>query len=289
MKSPGNLYIVATPIGNLADITARALEALSEVDVIAAEDTRHSRRLLAHFGIRTPLIAHHQHNQSKSAGALVQRLTAGESIALICDAGTPLISDPGAHLVKAARGNGIRVIPIPGASALSSALSVCGLELRRFHFEGFLPARQAERIRRLKELKDLDSGLVFFEAPHRIAQSLEDMAEALGENRDSCVAREMTKLHEGILHGALGQLAAEVRGNAEALKGEFVVIVGEGERSKSDIDDTVERALMILAEETSPRKAAEIASRIFDVRRNPLYRRILEMQSESDDGNLDSS
>ena len=210
MKPLGHLYIVATPIGNLADISVRALEVLKNVDVIAAEDTRQSRKLLSHFGIKTPVIAHHQHNETKSTLKLHQRLLDGESIALVSDAGTPLVSDPGATLVKSAHENGIRVIPIPGASAVSSALSVCGLKFRQFHFEGFLPSSSGDRKRRIRQLSELDSALVFFEAPHRIVASLEDLTDTLGRAREVCIAREMTKVYESIRVGKLGDITEQV-------------------------------------------------------------------------------
>ncbi len=282
MKPPGILYIVATPIGNLQDISARALEILREVDLIAAEDTRHSRKLLDYFGLRKPLTSHHQHNQSKSAKRLIQRLLEGDSIAVITDAGTPLVSDPGARLVKSAHRHGVRVIPIPGPSALSAALSVCGFDFRSIHFEGFLPANQADRTRRLKQLAEIEAGLVFFEAPHRVEKSLLDMVCTLGEKRAACIAREMTKLHESIQVGELGQLAERFGLDQERRKGEFVVIIDQARLPPREIDSQVERALKILSEETSPRQAAEITAKIFNVRRNLLYRRILAWQNAPD-------
>ena len=283
MKPPGHLYIVATPIGNLADISARVLEVLKKVDVIAAEDTRQSRKLLGHFGIKTPVIAHHQHNEVKSALKLNQRLLDGESIALVSDAGTPLVSDPGATLVKTAHENGIRVIPIPGASAVSSALSVCGLKFRQFHFEGFLPSSSGDRKRRIRQLSELDSALVFFEAPHRIVASLEDLTDALGSAREVCIAREMTKVYESIRVGKLEDITEQVRENVDEIKGEFVVIVGPASRSKRGIDLQIDQTLNILMQELTPRKAAEITARIFGVRRNLLYQRTLELQSETEE------
>ena len=282
-RTPGTLYIVGTPIGNLDDISARAINTLSAVDVIAAEDTRQSRKLLDRYGIKTPLVAYHQHNESSTTTKLIDRLQTGQRIALVCDAGTPLISDPGVHLVKAAHQNSIQVIPIPGASALSCALSVCGLDICPFHFEGFLPARRTARTKRLQQLAKLQSALVFFEAPHRILQSLEDMVEVLGAERQACFAREMTKLHEQVQFHELAQLAQTLRINAEQLKGEFVVIVASESQPIRDIDTQVEHTLEILIAELSARKAVEITAKIFGIRRNRLYQRSLELQAKFDE------
>ncbi len=290
MKHTGTLYVVATPIGNLEDITARALRILGEVDLIAAEDSRQSRKLLDRYGISKPLLAHHQHNQSKSSAKLIEKLIGGKSIALICDAGTPLISDPGTILVRNAHQNGIRVVPVPGASALSSALSVCGLEFNTVHFEGFLPSRHRARIERLEELVNLESALIFFEAPHRIVQSLEDMVEVLGAGRKACLAREMTKLHEQVRVNKLEQLCALVRENPQQLKGEFVVITEPMARSTHEIDANVERTLSILIEELTPRKAVEVTAKVFGLSRNALYKRSLELQAQNvSDSNDDTS
>ncbi len=283
MTPPGNLYIVATPIGNLQDISTRALTVLAEVDFIAAEDTRHSRRLLDNFGINTPMVAYHQHNQSKRGKKLIQQLLEGASVAVVTDAGTPLIADPGAQLVKHAHQQGIQVIPIPGASALSAALSICGFDIGRFHFEGFLPARQNERLRRLQQLKELTVALVFFEAPHRIVQSLDNMTQVFGAKRLACLAREMTKIHETVRVDRLAQLVRQTQNNQPQRKGEFVVIVEPDQPPLHVITPQVEQAIKILSEELSPRKAAAIAAKIFGLRRNLVYRQVLTWQNESPD------
>lgn len=277
MNEPGKLYVVATPIGNLEDISPRALRVLGEVDVIAAEDTRHSRKLLDRYGISTPLVSHHQHNQSKTVGRLINRLRKGENIALISDAGTPLISDPGATLVRSAHDCGAKVIPIPGASALTCALSVCGFEISQFHFEGFLPAKRLARIQRLKELAVQNCCLVFFEAPHRIKQSLKDMAEVLGQDHPACIVREMTKLHENIHRGSVGELSQQFCDQPASRRGEFVVIVKHSAEKKREISPEVEKNLSILLDELSPKKAAKVAADIFGLGRNALYKQTLKM------------
>ncbi|HHO68310.1 MAG TPA: 16S rRNA (cytidine(1402)-2'-O)-methyltransferase, partial [Gammaproteobacteria bacterium] len=195
----GTLFVVATPIGNLGDMTPRGVEVLQQADLIAAEDTRHSRRLAEHFGIATPMLALHEHNERSVAARLVERLRQGESIALISDAGTPLISDPGYQLVRAAREAGVPVVPVPGASALVAALSVAGLPTDRFVFEGFLPPRQAARRKRLEALKDEPRTLVFYESSHRIVDSLNDLKDVFGPGRQALLARELTKAFETTL------------------------------------------------------------------------------------------
>lgn len=290
MDQTGTLYIVGTPIGNLEDISARALRTLEEVDMIAAEDTRQSRKLLTRYGITTPLVAHHQHNQSRSTDSLLKQLLKGQHIALISDAGTPLVSDPGETLVNDAHQHGIQVVPIPGASALSAALSVCGLDINPVYFEGFLPARNAGRKQRLQQLADHQCALVFFEAPHRIMQSLDTMIEVFGVNRQACIAREMTKLHEQVQVDKLANLKQLFCDNSEFLKGEFVVIIAPPDKAKREIDAEVERTLEILIEEMSPRKAAEVTAKIHGVSRNALYKYTLQLQSEaSSDSNTETS
>jgi len=280
MTQTGTLYIVATPIGNLEDISARALKILNDVDVIAAEDTRQSRKLLQRHAINTPLLAYHQYNQSNVTVKLLERLQAGAQIALVSDAGTPLISDPGETLVASAHQLSIKVVPIPGASALSSALSVCGFRVNPMHFEGFLPTRRMARIERLKALQPLSTALVFFEAPHRIADSLQDMLQTLGEKRHACIAREMTKLHEQILVGTLKAVRHFYIDNSQHRKGEFVVIIAPPVELQHEINTDAVRTLTILLEELSARKAAELAARIHGVGRNALYRLTLQMQAE---------
>ena len=287
MNQFGILYIVGTPIGNLEDISMRAVRILKEVDEVAAEDTRHSRKLLDRCGIATRLTSHHQHNQAKTSARFIERLKSGENIALITDAGTPLVSDPGATLVQRAQQHGIRVVPIPGPSALTSALSVCGLDIGKFHFEGFLPARSGARVARLDQLAKLDSGLVFFETPHRITESVKDMVAAFGDDRSACIAREMTKLHESIQTGKLGELAGKIINNPQHCKGEFVVIIEHRPPPKAELDDDVRRALKVLMEELSARKAAQVGAKIFGIGRNLLYKHALELRAADDETDAD--
>jgi 16S rRNA (cytidine1402-2'-O)-methyltransferase len=216
------LYIVATPIGNLEDLTLRALRILSEVDLIACEDTRHTRKLLAHYQIQTPTISYHEHNERTRTTEILSRIESGLNVALVSDAGTPLISDPGFHLVNEAISRGIPVVPIPGASALVTALSASGLATHDFLFAGFLPAKQSARRARLGELATLDTTLIFYEAPHRLKQMLADAREILG-NRQCVLARELTKLHEEFLRGSLAELLEKIA--VMNLKGEMVLLV----------------------------------------------------------------
>ncbi len=224
----GALYVVATPLGNLDDITYRAIQILRSVDIIASEDTRRTRKLLAHFGIRTPLLCYHEHNERWAAESVAARIRGGESVALVSDAGTPLVSDPGYRIVELAAREDLPVVAVPGPSAVVAALSVSGLPPHPFYFEGFLPRRSAARRRRLKELAGLRATIVFYESPHRIARSLADMAEVLGERR-AVVARELTKLHEELVRGRLSDLARAAADRE--WRGEIVVLVaGKAER-----------------------------------------------------------
>ncbi len=264
--------MVATPIGNLNDMTARAVEVLTGVDLIAAEDTRHSLPMLRHFGIDTPCIAYHEHNERQASPELVQRLVLGSSIALISDAGTPLISDPGYHLVKQARDAGCRVIPIPGANALVSALSAAGLPTHRFVFEGFLPARASMRRKHLQRLHDETATLVFYESTHRILESLQDMQEIFGGDREAVIAREMTKIHETIHGATLAELLQWVQGRPEQQKGELVILIHGA--SKTAADDNLaeyQRILGILMDEMPLKQAVTVAERITGGKRNLLY------------------
>lgn len=269
---PGILYIVATPIGHLGDITARALEVLGQVAVVAAEDTRRSGQLLRHFAIATPLVALHDHNERELTPRLIERLQGGESIAVISDAGTPLISDPGFHLVRAAHDVGIQVAPVPGPSALVAALSVCGLPSERFVFEGFLPAKAAQRRERLEQLRHETRALVFYEAPHRAMATLEAMTEVFGEGREAASAREITKLHETIRRATLGSLLAWMREDPMQQKGEFVIVVHGMEVEAAPDEAAAERTLQILLAELPLKRAAAVAARLTGVSRNRLYR-----------------
>lgn len=277
-QRPGILYVVATPIGNLEDMSARALKVLQHVDLVAAEDTRHSGTLLTHFGIRAELISLHDHNEAERAPALVERLLAGESVALISDAGTPLISDPGFDLVRAARQAGITVTPVPGASALVAALSVSGLPTDRFVFEGFLPAKAAARRERLAALAAEARTLVFYESVHRLKESLEDMASAFGSERGAVLARELTKLHEGVREAPLQALLEWARSDPAAAKGEVVLMVaGATPAEGSALDAEAERLLKILLAELPVKQAAALTAEVTGLNKNPLYQRALEL------------
>ena len=267
----GTLYVVATPIGNLGDLSPRAVEVLSSVGLIAAEDTRHSKQLLAHFGVGTPLTALHEHNERGIAGALVQRLEQGEDLALISDAGTPLISDPGYRLVRAARAAGVAVRCVPGPSALTAALSIAGLPTDRFRFEGFLPAKQAARRQRLASLSKEAVTLVFYESSHRIVESLADLAACLGAEREAVVARELTKVFETVSSGSLGELSRQLAADARQQKGEFVVLVRGAVVDPAVLDEQARRTLGLLLEELPLKKAAALAARITGVSKNRLY------------------
>ncbi len=260
-----------TPIGNLRDLSPRALDTLKAVAAICAEDTRHTRLLLAHYGIDKPLVALHEHNEDEIAGRLVARLQAGESLALVSDAGTPLVSDPGFRLVRAARAAGIRISPVPGASAVIAALSVAGLPSDRFVFEGFLPAKAAARRERLAQLAAEPRTLVFYESAHRIEASLADMSAAFGETRPAVVARELTKLFETVLDGSLGELRATVGADANQRKGELVVLVqGAGENADAKVAEG-QRLYAKLSEHLPPSTAAKLAADLSGAPRKRLY------------------
>jgi len=270
--SAGVLHVVATPIGNLQDISARALEVLRAVALIAAEDTRHSRKLLIHYGIATPLTALHEHNEREVTEKLLTTLRAGKDIALISYAGIPLISDPGFHLLRAVRKAQIRVIPVPGASACITALSVAGLPTDRFVFEGFLPSRQAARRQRLRALHTEPRTLVFYEASHRICESISDMVQCLGGDREATIARELTKTFETIEQGTLAELDAWVRADANQQKGEFVVLVhGAPPPGNAGVETGAAEVLEVLLEELPLKQAAALAAKISGVSKNRLY------------------
>lgn len=280
--SAGALYVVATPIGNLDDISARALRVLREVALIAAEDTRHSLRLLQHFGIETPLQACHDHNEREQGGRLIARLQAGESVALISDAGTPLISDPGYHLVRQARAAGIRVVPVPGPSAVIAALSAAGLPSDRFIFEGFLPAKSVARRARLEGLREEPRTLIFYEAPHRLLESLEALRDTLGAEREVVLARELTKTFETIKGMPVGELCEWVRADANQQRGECVLLVAGWQAPEGDESVSAEalRVLDLLLVELPVKRAAALAAEITGVRKNLLYQVALQRQSK---------
>ncbi len=284
METQGTLYIVATPIGNLEDISARAIAVLKQVDLIAAEDTRHSKRLLQHFAIATPLTSYHDFSSDAEVKKLLDELDAGRSLALISDAGTPLISDPGYRLVEVARSRGISVIPVPGASAVIAALSVAGIPSDRFYFEGFLPAKSTQRCKRLAALADETSTLVFYESPHRIVACLNDMATVIAEpdKRKVFVARELTKKFESHFLGSLLEAASWVASDENNSRGEFVLVL-EGRATKlgSDIDALMLKAIDVaelLSAEVSMKRAVALAAQLVGVRKNALYAAMLEKE-----------
>ncbi|KQB53333.1 methyltransferase [Pseudomonas endophytica] len=276
----GSLYVVATPIGNLDDISARALKVLREVSLIAAEDTRHSLRLLQHFGIATPLGACHEHNERDEGNRFIQRLLAGEDVALISDAGTPLISDPGYHLVRQARAAGVRVVPVPGACALIAALSAAGLPSDRFIFEGFLPAKAVGRRSRLELLKEESRTLIFYEAPHRILECLQDMESVFGADRPALLARELTKTFETLKGLPLAELRAFVEADSNQQRGECVVLVAGWTAPETDqvVSNEAMRILNLLLKEMPLKRAAALAAEITGERKNVLYQVALEKQ-----------
>lgn len=271
------LYIVATPIGNLGDISARAGAVLGAVSEVWAEDTRHSAKLFQHLGISPRVLACHDHNESGRVGKLLEKLHAGDSIALICDAGTPLISDPGYRLVSACRERGFQVRSVPGASALIAALSISGLATDRFAFEGFLPNKAAARSDRLQQLRDENRTLIFYESSHRIVASLTAMREHFGGDRAAVVARELTKLHETVIAETLDQLCKSVARDGNQQKGEFVVLIAGAEKDAVDTSAELNRVLKLLLPEMSTRRAAAIAAKITGAARNCAYRAALEL------------
>ena len=281
-STPGSLYVVATPIGNLDDMSVRALKVLREVTLIAAEDTRHSSRLMQHFGISTPLAACHEHNERDEGSRFITRLLAGDDVALISDAGTPLISDPGYHLVRQARAAGIPVVPVPGACALIAALSAAGLPSDRFIFEGSLPAKAVGRTARLEQVKEEPRTLIFYEAPHRILECLQDMEQVFGADRPALLAREITKTFETLKGLPLGELRAFVEADSNQQRGECVVLVAGWTPPEDEdvIGAEARRILDLLLEEMPLKRAAALAAEITGVRKNLLYQVALDKQKE---------
>lgn len=279
----GTLYVVATPIGNLNDLSPRAREVLEAVDLIAAEDTRVTGRLLMHFGIKSRQTAFHEHNESAVATKLIDRLRAGQSIALVSDAGTPLISDPGFRLLRAAHDAGITVSPIPGASALVAALSVSGLPTDRFAYEGFLPAKQAARRKHLQSLAAEARTVVFFESVHRVADTINDLISTHGAERKAFLARELTKLHEQCVAADLQSIAARLAEGSIPAKGEFVIAVEGVTESPNDAAlHEADRLLTVLAAELPGKQAVAIAAELSGRNRNELYARMLALKSNKD-------
>ena len=272
MKQVGTLYVVATPIGNLGDITMRAIETLKQVDAIAAEDTRHSTGLLTHFGISKKLIAVHEHNEQQSAQLLLQRIQQGEHIALITDAGTPGISDPGAVVVDVLLTHGVKVVPIPGPSAVVAALSAAGIAENGFMFVGFLPASGAQRRKKLEALQGLSTTLVFYEAPHRILECMRDLTDVLGDERRVTIARELTKTFETIHRCYLHEANVWLTADANQQRGEFVVVVEALPPQEAvEVDASAERVLRLLLDAVPLKQAAKLAAEITGAKKNALY------------------
>jgi 16S rRNA (cytidine1402-2'-O)-methyltransferase len=272
----GTLFVVATPIGNLEDLTPRARQMLAEVDLIAAEDTRHTGRLLSHFGVKTRLLALHDHNEAKLADKVVDRLLAGQSVALVSDAGTPLVSDPGYRLVHAAHAAGVPVSPIPGPSAMTAALSVAGLPTDRFCFEGFLPSKKKARLDVLTSLKDEARTMVFYESVHRIAEMFEALLATFGPDRRFFVGRELTKMHEQCICGTLGEIHDQLLDGSIPRKGEFVIVVGGSSETRASSFD-LDSLLVELSGKLPDKELAKAIARATGEKRNALYKRLLEI------------
>ncbi len=283
-RMAGTLFVVSTPIGNLEDITFRAVRVLGEVDVIACEDTRHTRKLLNHYGIKTRTISYHEHNERERAAELVAALKAGSNVAVVSDAGTPGISDPGFRLVHQASANGLQVVPIPGPTALIAALVASGLPGDEFFFAGFLPSRSAARRARLQQLTALPATVIFYEAPHRVAQTLKDMHDVLGE-REVVVARELTKIHEELLRGKLSELAVHFSADGAA-RGELVLIVDRkviaDQTTRLESSDSLNSVVAALEEQgLDPRAALKQAAKKLGISRDEAYRRLVAERKDS--------
>lgn len=278
-QNVGTLYVVATPIGNLGDISQRALDCLKLCDVIAAEDTRHSRKLLDAYGIQSKMTALHEHNEASAGEKLVERLLAGENVALVSDAGTPLISDPGQRFIPLAIAAGISVSPIPGASAATAALSAAGIEPLPHWFEGFLPAKSGDRKKRLTSLASTEATLVFYEAPHRISSSLKDMSATLGAERSACVAREITKKFETFHRGTLEELNQHFADSADC-RGEMVVIIEGAEQTSHAQQINSQQLLEKLLAHLPVKTAAKLTSEITGEQKNELYQLALSLKAK---------
>jgi 16S rRNA (cytidine1402-2'-O)-methyltransferase len=281
INSLGILYVVATPIGNLHDMTMRAIEVLKTVNCIVAEDTRHSQPLMQQYAIKTQMIALHEHNERERTLKLLERLQQGESIALISDAGTPLISDPGYYLVREARAAGIKVVPLPGACAAIAALCVAGLPTDRFIFEGFLPAKAGARLQRLERLSNESRTMIFYEAPHRILDLLQALLQVFGGERQVVLAREMTKMFETIKSDALSELIPWVQADTNQQRGEFVVIVAGMQEVSSEVEQEMLRILGVLLESLPLKQAVELVSKITGQKKNEIYEIALQLKNKS--------
>jgi 16S rRNA (cytidine1402-2'-O)-methyltransferase len=278
----GTLFVVATPIGNLEDLTPRARQTLAEVDLIAAEDTRHTGRLLSHFGVKTRLLALHDHNEAELADKVIDMILAGQSVALVSDAGTPLVSDPGYRLVKAAHQRAVPVTPIPGPSALTAALSVAGLPTDRFCFEGFLPAKKKARFDMLTGLKTEERTMVFYESVHRIEGALAALSGTFGTDRIAFLGRELTKMHEQCVYGTLGEIHAQLLDGLITRKGEFVIVVGGSLATKASSLD-LDSLLVELSGKLPDKEVAKAIARATGEKRNVLYQRLLELAKSKRD------
>jgi len=277
----GTLYVVATPIGNLADISQRAAEVLAKVNLIAAEDTRVTNKLLQHLGITGRMMSLHEHNELKRSEQLLSHLRHGEDIALVSDAGTPLISDPGFPLVRRVREAGIRVVPVPGPSAIISALSVAGLPTDRFVFEGFLPGKAASRRTRLEQFQSETRTLVFYESPHRVLACLKDMRDCFGSDREAVVARELTKTFETVRNGTLAELCEWMEQDTNQQRGEFVLLIAGADSVESPQQVDEKHVLKVLLDELPVKQAAALAARICEGKRNHFYQLALEMKAST--------
>jgi 16S rRNA (cytidine1402-2'-O)-methyltransferase len=275
----GRLAVISTPIGNLGDLSPRARDELAAAELVAAEDTRRTGQLLTTLGLSRPLVSLHEHNERERIDELLEKLRAGARIALVSDAGTPLLSDPGFELVRRVSLEGISVVAVPGPSAITAALSIAGLPTERFSFEGFLPARLGERRTRVAELAGESRTLVFFEAPHRIAESLEDLAAGFGATRRAAVARELTKVFETVYRGTLAELAMQARSDTNFTRGEITVVVEGAPRAAAEDAPRIQldATLTVLLTELAPSKAAALAARLTGAKRNDAYARALEL------------
>jgi 16S rRNA (cytidine1402-2'-O)-methyltransferase len=278
---PGTLYVVATPIGNLGDISQRAMTVLTAVNLVAAEDTRHSQRLLSLLGLTNRLLSLHEHNEEARVEEVLGELQKQGSVALICDAGTPLISDPGYRLVREAQQRGYPVRPVPGPCSPVAALSVAGLPTDRFVFEGFLPAKTQARMARLKQLESETRTMLFMESPHRVEATLADMLVVFGAEREAVLARELTKLHEQTLRTSLGELQARAKREPDLRRGEIVLLLRGGDRPQSALDKDLRRLLELLSAELPPARAAAVAARISGRSRRELYDQLRQISSDS--------
>ena len=277
----GTLFVVATPIGNLDDLTPRARQTLATVDLVAAEDTRHTGRLLSNIGAKPALLALHDHNEERVVHGVIEALKDGKDVALVSDAGTPLVSDPGFRLVRAAHENRVTVVPLPGASAVTAALSVAGLPTDRFCFEGFAPSKRAARRRWLEGLAREQRTIVLYESVHRIGDCFADLVDLFGADRQAFVGRELTKMHEQCVQETLGALAQRVADGSIVGKGEFVIVIaGAAPTDESTVD--ADRLLRLLGEQLSAREAARIAAEVTGAKKNALYERLLELKQAAD-------